>query len=86
MESILGMFHEGHVPRSYPDRRTSLRESVGRADLDALVAALSPPRNHAKKTAHASRQDRAGILEQRWTGFDDQLDLEAERLVFIDEA
>jgi transposase len=38
-----------------------------------------------KKTAHASEQDRPGILKQRRDWFDGQLDLDPERLVFIDE-
>ena len=40
---------------------------------------------HAKKTGHAIEQDRPDILSQRRVWFDGQLDLEPERLVFIDE-
>ena len=47
---------------------------------------LRPPRHHAqKKTAHASEQDRPDILRRREAWFEDQLDLDPERLVFIDE-
>ena len=38
-----------------------------------------------KKTAHASEQDRADIKERREAWFDSQLDLDPEKLVFIDE-
>ena len=38
-----------------------------------------------KKTAHASEQDRPDILRRREEWFDGQLDLDPERLVFIDE-
>jgi transposase len=38
-----------------------------------------------KKTAHASEQDRPDILKRREEWFDDQLDIDPERLVFIDE-
>jgi transposase len=38
-----------------------------------------------KKTAHASEQARADIKEQREAWFDSQLDLDPEKLIFIDE-
>ena len=38
-----------------------------------------------KKTAHASEQNRPDILKRREDWFDAQLDLDPERLVFIDE-
>jgi hypothetical protein len=38
-----------------------------------------------KKTAHAAEQDRPDILKRRWDWFEDQPDLEPDRLVFIDE-
>lgn len=38
-----------------------------------------------KKTAHASEQDRPDILKRRQAWFDGQVDLDPERLVFIDE-
>jgi hypothetical protein len=37
------------------------------------------------KTGHAIEQDRPDVLSQRRTWFDGQLDLDPERLVFIDE-
>lgn len=38
-----------------------------------------------KKTAHASEQSRPDVLKSREEWFDSQLDLDPERLVFIDE-
>jgi hypothetical protein len=38
-----------------------------------------------KKSAHASQQDRPDILKRREDWFDGQLDLDPQRLVFIDE-
>jgi transposase len=40
---------------------------------------------HQKKTAHASEQDRPDIVKRREDWFEGQLDLDPERLVFIDE-
>jgi len=40
---------------------------------------------HPIKTGHAIEQDRPDVPRQRRRGFDDQLDLDPERLVFIDE-
>ncbi len=42
-------------------------------------------RDAEKKTAHAAEQDRPDILRRRENWFDSQLDLDPERLVFIDE-
>lgn len=50
------------------------------------MALFPAPRHHAqKKTAHAAEQDRPDILTQREDWFDNQLDLDPERLVFLDE-
>jgi transposase len=50
------------------------------------VASARPAPDHAqKKTAHASEQDRPDVLTRRWAWFEEQLELEPERLVFIDE-
>jgi transposase len=38
-----------------------------------------------KKTAHASEQERPDVLKRREDWFESQLDLDPERLVFIDE-
>jgi transposase len=41
--------------------------------------------SRAKKTAHAAEQNRPDILSQRQAWFDGQVDLDPQRLVFIDE-
>ncbi|WP_185927946.1 transposase, partial [Pseudorhizobium endolithicum] len=38
-----------------------------------------------KKTAHASEQQRPDVLRRRIAWFDGQIDLDPERLIFIDE-
>ena len=38
-----------------------------------------------KKTAHAAEQDRPDVLKRRQAWFENQIDLDPERLVFIDE-
>jgi transposase len=50
------------------------------------VAVLPAPRHHAqKKTGHAVEQDRPDVLKKRLDWFEGQLDLDPNRLVFIDE-
>ena len=50
------------------------------------MALLRPSQHHLeKKTAHASEQDRPDIVKRRQTWFDSQLNLDTEKLVFIDE-
>ena len=49
------------------------------------MAVLLAPRIMRKKTAHATEQERPDILKRREGGFDSKLDLDPERLVFIDE-
>ena len=50
------------------------------------MAVLRAARDHAqKKTAHATEQDRPDILKRREDWFEGQLDLDPDRLVFIDE-
>jgi transposase len=50
------------------------------------VALLQAARHHAqKKTAHAAEQDRPDILKRRQEWFEGQVELDPERLVFIDE-
>jgi transposase len=50
------------------------------------VALLQAARHHAqKKTAHAAEQDRPDVVKRRQEWFDGQIDLDPERLVFIDE-
>jgi transposase len=50
------------------------------------MALLQAPRHHAqKKTAHAAEQDRPDVVKRRQEWFEGQVDLDPERLVFIDE-
>jgi transposase len=50
------------------------------------VALLQATPDHAqKKTAHAAEQNRPDIMKRRQAWFDGQLDLDPDRLVFIDE-
>lgn len=50
------------------------------------MALLRPAADHAqKKTAHAAEQQRADVLKRRETWFEGQLDLDPEKLVFVDE-
>ena len=50
------------------------------------MALLPTPRRDAqKKTTRAEEQDRPDVLSRRQAWFDGQLDLDPERLVFIDE-
>jgi len=85
---------QGHDPRrsggdaGHCDRGIARRASRQgpRLRLRHDPPLLRPPRHHAqKKTAHASEQDRPDILKRREAWFEAQLDLDPERLVFIDE-
>jgi transposase len=50
------------------------------------VALLCPAQADAqKKTAHAAEQDRHDVLSERWAWFEAQIDLDPDRLVFVDE-
>jgi transposase len=50
------------------------------------LAVLRSSRDHAeKKTAHASEQERPDVVKRRQAWFARQLDLDPDRLVFIDE-
>jgi transposase len=50
------------------------------------VAFLRPAPDHReKKSAHAAEQDRPDVLRRREAWFEGQLDLDPDRLVFIDE-
>jgi len=66
-----------------------LKAALAASGVSAGIATLWRFLNrHAvtlKKTAHAAEQDRADVLRRGWEWFDRQLDLDPERLVFIDE-
>ncbi len=85
--------HEAVMAALGPGRDATIEEVRGepgqagpRLRLRHDPALLRPPRHHAqKKTAHASEQDRPDVLKRREDWFEGQLDLDPERLVFIDE-
>lgn len=50
------------------------------------MALLPAPSDYAqKKTGHATEQSRPDVLKRRQAWFDGQLDLDPERLIFVDE-
>jgi len=55
-------------------------------DLVAVTVLPSPWDHAEEKTGHAVEQDRPDVLKTRLDRFDGQLDLDPDRLVFIDEA
>ena len=63
-----------------------LARAWGRCRGVDAVALLRPAEDHAqKKSGHAAEQDRPDVLRRRRAWFEGQLDLDPERLVFIDE-
>ena len=69
-----------------PELKARLAGQGASGQRGRALALLPPPQAHAqKKTAHASEQDRPDVLRRREAWFEDQLDLDPERLVFIDE-
>src|SRR3954453_420438 len=55
-------------------------------ERERALALLPPAQDHAqKKTAHAAEQNRPDIRKRREAWFEGQLDLDPERLTFIDE-
>ena len=50
----------------------------------ALLHAAQP--DAQKKTAHAAEQDRPDVQKQRWDWFEGQIDLDPDRLIFVDES
>jgi hypothetical protein len=66
--------------------RASLAKQGLAFGFGTLWRFVQTPRDHAqKKTAHATEQDRPDVLTRRERWFEDQPDLDPERLVFIDE-
>lgn len=59
--------------------------AASRSGSARCIASSRVTASRAKKTGHAIEQDRPNILRRRHTWFAGQLDLELERLVFIDE-
>src|SRR3954451_9397388 len=61
----------------------SRSRSAGTRNESSHLALLPAP--GVKKTAHAAEQDRPDIRKRREAWFEGQLDLDPERLIFIDE-
>src|SRR4051812_13346035 len=56
-----------------------------RSAMAACGAFSTGAGSRSKKTAHAAEQDRPDVLRRREAWFEGQLDLDPERLVFVDE-
>ncbi|RWF78058.1 MAG: hypothetical protein EOQ36_33880, partial [Mesorhizobium sp.] len=68
------------------DRGAPCRRARRAGSVVHGLAVPRPARHHVqKKTAHAAEQQRPDVLRRRRTWFDGQLDLDPERLIFIDE-
>jgi transposase len=65
--------------------KTTLEEQGIAAASPVSGASSADTGSRSKKSAHASEQDRADVLKRREDWFDGQLDLDPDRLVFIDE-
>ena len=73
-----------HVDRGAGDRHFPARVfALGPARCSAYLPGASW---RATKTAHAAEQDRPDVLRQRWDWFEDQIDLDTDRMVFVDES
>ena len=76
--------HAGHHPAGDPGASD---QELRRAFFAfRALALLRPTRRHVqKKTAHATEQQRPDVLKKRLEWFEGQLDLDPDKLVFIDE-
>jgi hypothetical protein len=84
--------HDAVMAALGPGRDATIEEDRASLARQGLVfgfarsSASSPGTpSRAKKTAHATEQDRPDVLTRREEWFEDQLDLDPDRLVFIDE-
>ena len=70
-----------------PLRRFAAISSLAASASDSARSSASSldTTSRAKKTAHASEQDRRDVSQRREAWFEGQLDLDPERLIFIDE-
>ena len=70
-----------------PLRRLAAISSLAASASDSARSSASSldTTSRAKKTAHASEQDRPDVSQRREAWFAGQLDLDPERLIFIDE-
>ena len=71
--------------RRWPRCRRAWPNAARRWASARYIAASPVTGSRGKKTGHASEQDRLDVLKRREEWFEGQLDLDPERLVFIDE-
>ena len=81
---ILGLV-EATPDITLEELRTALAARGVAVGYGSLCRFFARRRITRKKTAHAAEQERPDILRRRQEWFDDQLDLDPARLVFIDE-
>jgi transposase len=88
-EAHAGLIHAAlaEVPDiTLPELKARLAEQGAHVSVTALWRFCRRHRiTRKKKTAHAAEQDRPDVLKRRKAWFEGQLDLDPERLVFIDE-
>ena len=65
--------------------KEKLRTRHERRDRNALALLPASPHHAEKKIAHAAEQQRPDVKDARETWFERQLDLDPEKLIFIDE-
>ncbi len=62
------------------------QQEIGvRVNIAGLWRFFDPTGSRSKESAHAGEQDRPDVLTRREEWFEEQLDLDPERLVFINE-
>ncbi|MCO7726451.1 IS630 family transposase [Brucella intermedia] len=87
--------HEAFIVEMIDDRKDiTLDEMVGRLSAERQVSISRSALGawlrgrgwtFKKKSAHALEQDRPDVLKRRRAWFDEQLDLDPQKLIFIDE-
>ena len=77
----------GRATRYDPRRASGKAERARqeRRDRDPLAFLPAPPDHTQKKIAHAAEQSREDVTGAREAWFEGQLDLDPEKLIFIDE-
>jgi transposase len=68
-----------------PELKARLAQQGAQVSVSALWRFCRRHKITRKKTAHAAKQDRPDIHKRREAWFESQLDLDPERLIFIDE-
>lgn len=75
----------GDADSTLAELQAALAEKGHRFSVSAIWCFFARRRITLKKSAHAAEQDRPDILKRREDWFESQLDLDPERLGFIDE-